>query len=167
MDSMFYRRHRFLGGIKHFWWPWGYRSRASFWRTLYVKNRRNLRPTWRLSWSMIDIWQPQWSVVSWIWITKLSTTFWPRNWASGHLDAASRLRFRSHCHLRERSFDRKEYSSGFSDPYSHDLSPCNFFLFPKLKFHLKSRHFGNVDNIQKVAIDQLRALPYEDLQQSL
>ena len=31
-------------------------------------------------------------------------------------------------------------------PYSPDLSPCDFFLFPKLKFHLKG-HFGNVDNI--------------------
>ena len=26
-------------------------------------------------------------------------------------------------------------------PYSPDLSPCDFFLFPKLKFHLKGRHF--------------------------
>ena len=31
-------------------------------------------------------------------------------------------------------------------PCSLDLSPCDFFLFPKLKFHLKGRHFGNVDN---------------------
>ena len=41
-------------------------------------------------------------------------------------------------------------------PYSPDLSPCDFFFFPKLKFHLKGRHFGNVDNIQKVVTDQLR-----------
>jgi len=34
-------------------------------------------------------------------------------------------------------------------PYSPDLSPLDFFLFPKLKFHLKSRHFGTVVNIQK------------------
>ena len=26
-------------------------------------------------------------------------------------------------------------------PYWPDLSPCDFFLFPKLKFHLKGRHF--------------------------
>jgi transposase len=44
-------------------------------------------------------------------------------------------------------------------PYSPDLSPCDFFLFPKLKFHLKGRHLGTVDNIQKVVTDQLRALP--------
>ena len=49
-------------------------------------------------------------------------------------------------------------------PYSPDLSPCDFFLFPKLKFHLKCRHFGTVDNIQKVVTDQLRALLHEDFQ---
>ena len=32
---------------------------------------------------LIDVWRSEWSVVSWIWITKPSTTFWPRNWASG------------------------------------------------------------------------------------
>ena len=49
-------------------------------------------------------------------------------------------------------------------PYSPDLNPCDFFFFPKLKFHLKGRHFGTVDNIQKVVTDQLRALPHEDFQ---
>jgi len=49
-------------------------------------------------------------------------------------------------------------------PYSPDLNPCDFFLFPKLKFHLKGRHFGTVDNILKVVTDQLRALLHEDFQ---
>jgi len=49
-------------------------------------------------------------------------------------------------------------------PYSTDLSPSDFFLFPKLKFHVKGHHFGTVDNIQKVMTDQLRALPHEDFQ---
>jgi len=49
-------------------------------------------------------------------------------------------------------------------PYSPDLRPCDFFLFPKLKFHLKGRQFGTVDNIQKVVTDQLRALAHEDFQ---
>ena len=49
-------------------------------------------------------------------------------------------------------------------PYSPDPSPCDFFLFPKLKFHLKGRHFRTVDNILKVVTDQLRALPHEDFQ---
>ena len=49
-------------------------------------------------------------------------------------------------------------------PYSPDLSPCDSFLFPKLKFHLKGRYFGTMDDIQKVVTDQLRALLHEDVQ---
>jgi len=50
-------------------------------------------------------------------------------------------------------------------PYSPDLSPCDFcFLFPKLKFYLKGRHFGTVDNIEKAVTDQLKAIPVSDFQ---
>jgi hypothetical protein len=49
-------------------------------------------------------------------------------------------------------------------PYSPDLSPCYFLLFPELKCHLKGCHFGTVDNIQKVVTDQLGALPHEEFQ---
>jgi len=49
-------------------------------------------------------------------------------------------------------------------PYSPDPSPCDFFLFPKLKFHLKGRHFGTLDNIQMVVTYQLRGLLREDFQ---
>jgi len=45
-----------------------------------------------------------------------------------------------------------------------DLSTCDFFLFPKPKFHLKGRHLGTMDNIQKVVREQLRALLHEDFQ---
>jgi len=34
-------------------------------------------------------------------------------------------------------------------PYSPDLSPCDYFLFPWLKNHLEVRHFVTLDNIQK------------------
>jgi len=30
-------------------------------------------------------------------------------------------------------------------PYSPDLAPCDFFLFPKLKTHLKGHNFGTVE----------------------
>ena len=49
-------------------------------------------------------------------------------------------------------------------PYSPDLSPCDFFLFPKLNFHLKGRHFGTVENIEKAVTDQLKAIPVSDYQ---
>ena len=48
--------------------------------------------------------------------------------------------------------------------YSPYLSPCDFFFFPKLKFHFKGRHFGTVGYIQKIVTDQLRALTHENFQ---
>ena len=48
---------------------------------------------------------------------------------------------------------KKRISVVPQSPHSPDLSLCDFFLFPKLKFHLKGRHFGTVDNIQKVVTD--------------
>jgi len=33
-------------------------------------------------------------------------------------------------------------------PYSPDLAPANYFLFPKFKFPLKGRHFQTVKEIQ-------------------
>ena len=49
-------------------------------------------------------------------------------------------------------------------PYSPDLSLCDFLLFPKLKFHLKGRHFGTVENIEKAVTDQLKAILVSDYQ---
>ena len=49
-------------------------------------------------------------------------------------------------------------------PFSPDLSPCDFFSFPKLKFYPKGRHFGKVENIEKAVTDQLRAIPVIDFQ---
>ncbi|GFX83129.1 protein GVQW3 [Trichonephila clavipes] len=50
-------------------------------------------------------------------------------------------------------------------PYSPDLSPCNFFLFPKLKNHLKGHHFGTLENIQTAVTDQLKAIPISEFYQ--
>ena len=36
-----------------------------------------------------------------------------------------------------------------------------FFLFPWPKNHLKGRHFGTLDNIQKSATDELKSIPAE------
>jgi transposase len=40
-------------------------------------------------------------------------------------------------------------------PYSPDLAPCDFYLFPKLKSKLKGHHFGTVT-------DDLRTLAEND-----
>jgi len=48
--------------------------------------------------------------------------------------------------------------------YSPALSPCDFFLFPRLKIHPKGRHFGTLQNIQTSVIDQLKAIPVSEFQ---
>ena len=47
-------------------------------------------------------------------------------------------------------------------PYSPDLAPCDFFLFPKLKTHLKGHHFGTVENVQAAATRVLNNISSED-----
>jgi len=49
-------------------------------------------------------------------------------------------------------------------PYLLDLSSCDFFLFPQLKNHLKGRHFGTLDNIQKSVTNELKGIPAEAFQ---
>jgi len=48
--------------------------------------------------------------------------------------------------------------------YSPDLSPCDFFLFSRLKNQLKGRHFPILDNIQKSVTDKLKGIPAEAFQ---
>jgi hypothetical protein len=33
-------------------------------------------------------------------------------------------------------------------PYSHDLAPCDFLLFPKIKLKLRGRRFDTIEEIQ-------------------
>jgi transposase len=47
-------------------------------------------------------------------------------------------------------------------PYSPDLAPCDFFLFPKLKTHRKGPHFGTVENVQAAATRALNNISSED-----
>ena len=44
-------------------------------------------------------------------------------------------------------------------PYSQDIAPCDFFLFPKIKRTLKGRHFTAIDNIKCASLKELKAIP--------
>jgi AraC-like DNA-binding protein len=44
-------------------------------------------------------------------------------------------------------------------PYSPDLAPCDFFLFPRLKSTLKGKRFQDVAEIQLNTTRQLQAIP--------
>ena len=61
---------------------------------------------------------------------------------------------------------RKQVCLLLHPPYSADLSPCDYFLFPKLKLPLKGRLFEDVQDIQAAVTSRLRAILQEDLQKS-
>jgi len=47
-------------------------------------------------------------------------------------------------------------------PYSLDLAPCNFCLYPKLKTHLKGHHFGMAENVKAAVTRALNNISSED-----
>ena len=47
-------------------------------------------------------------------------------------------------------------------PYSPDLAPCDFYLFPKVKSVLKGTRFGSVDDVKKKTADVLKQLTEVD-----
>ena len=65
-----------------------------------------------------------------------------------HLCIASRAEF----------FGETSGHPGDTGPYSPDLAPCNFWLFPKLKLPLKGKRFQTVDDIQENTMGKLMAI---------
>lgn len=46
-------------------------------------------------------------------------------------------------------------------PYSRDVAPCDFFLFPKIKKNLKEKRFQDVEEIKKKSLGALYAISSE------
>lgn len=44
-------------------------------------------------------------------------------------------------------------------PYSPDMAPCDFFLFPKLKLPLRGKHFETIEAIKENSQKELKAIP--------
>jgi hypothetical protein len=65
-------------------------------------------------------------------------------------DNATALKTASVCQL----LPQKSYNP-LSSPYSPDLSPPDYFLFPKLKMKLKGLHFQDVAKIQEAVTDEI------------
>ena len=59
---------------------------------------------------------------------------------------------------RAEIFGKTSSNSGDSTPYSPDLAPCNFWLFPKLKSPLKGERFQTINEIQENMTGQLMAI---------
>jgi len=47
-------------------------------------------------------------------------------------------------------------------PYSPDLAPCDFWLFPKLKRSLQGNCFETIEEIQRESLCALKAIPEGD-----
>jgi transposase len=50
----------------------------------------------------------------------------------------------------------KNVATLYLPPYSPDLSPPEYFLFPKLKMKLKGLHFADVAEIQEAVTVELK-----------
>jgi hypothetical protein len=49
-------------------------------------------------------------------------------------------------------------------PYSPELAPCDFFLFPKIKLKLKGRGFDTIEEIQPESQRVLDSVTEKDFQ---
>lgn len=69
---------------------------------------------------------------------------------------------RPHTAIRVTQFlDRHQVPVLDHPPYSPDLAPADFFLFPRLKGVLKGQHFSDITEIQQRVTTVLRAIPKE------
>jgi transposase len=89
---------------------------------------------------------------------------WPHKWSSGawilhHNNAPC------HTALSVREFLAKHSIPVVPHPpYSPDLAPCDFFLFPRLKSTLKGKRFQDVAEIQLNTTQQSQANPKQAYQ---
>ena len=52
-------------------------------------------------------------------------------------------------------------------PYSPNLSPCDYFLFPRVKFALKGDRFADIEEVQSASQNALRGIPEKQFHDSL
>jgi len=57
----------------------------------------------------------------------------------------------------------KNITTLYHHPYSPDLSPPDYFLFPKLKTKLKGLHFADVAEIQEAVTNELKKVQKEEI----
>jgi hypothetical protein len=59
-------------------------------------------------------------------------------------------------------FVPKKVTTRYHPLYSQDLSPLDYFLFPKLKTNLKGLHIVDVAEIQEAVNDELKKIQKEE-----
>ena len=84
---------------------------------------------------------------------------WPDKWILHHDNAPAHDALRFHEFLAKNSITKMDHP-----PYSPDLAPCDFWLFPKLKNALKGQRFADLFDIQRKVKTLLRGIPENDFQ---
>jgi histone-lysine N-methyltransferase SETMAR len=85
---------------------------------------------------------------------------WPDKWILHHDNAPAHDALRLREFLAKKSITKMDHP-----PYSPDLVPCDFWLFPKLKNALKRQGFADIPDIQSNLM-LLRSIPENDFQDS-
>lgn len=84
----------------------------------------------------------------------------PGSWSLLHDNAPA------HTCLAVRQFLAKKNITVIAHPpYSPDLAPCDFWLFPKLKISMKGHHFDSIPDIEKNVTSFFKDLARPDYQQ--
>ncbi|KAG5308728.1 MOS1T transposase, partial [Pseudoatta argentina] len=80
-----------------------------------------------------------------------------QNWLLHHDNAPA------HTSLLVREFLAKNNTLMMPQPpYSPDLAPCNFFLFPKLKRSMKGRRYATIEEIKRASKEELNKITKND-----
>jgi len=87
-------------------------------------------------------------------IRKKRPELWNNQWILHHDNAPV------HTSLLVRDFLAKTSTASMPQPpYSPDLAPCDFFLFPKPKSPIKGRRFATIKEIKTSSLKELKAIP--------
>jgi hypothetical protein len=84
---------------------------------------------------------------------------WPDAWILHHDNALARDALAVREFLAKKSIMKLDHP-----PYSPDLAPCDFWLFPKLKTALKCHRYSDIADIQGHATTILQSIPQEEFQ---
>jgi transposase len=85
---------------------------------------------------------------------------WPDAWILHHDNAFAHDVLAVWEFLAEKSIMKLDHP-----PYSPDLAPCDFWLFPKLKTALKGHRFSDIADIQEHAMTILQSIPEGEFQE--
>jgi len=102
--------------------------------------------------------------VSWSSCQRILTEERPELWRSGdwllHHDNAP-----AHTALSVPQFlTKNRMTTASHHPYSPDLAPCDFFLFPRMKRDLKGKRFQNVDEVKEKTTEALKDTILQEFQ---